>query len=262
MNRCTGHTLVELMIALAVFSVISAGSTTFFLMSNRVAEAEAINSALQANLRVARERIIDVVRNAGYGFPDSSPASWVPWVTGYAGPPVIITDGAGTAPDELSITSCTPYAVASLTADVTAGATVVPIDMPASADTGSRRTIQINEQEHALVTFVDTDRWTIDTDPVASGTQGLANAYPSGTPVCRLEVKSFRLDTTSRTLQISAHNADGYRVVASEITDIQVQTLIPGERYRIQLTATAARRNPLTNDIPSLTLQTAVSLKN
>jgi len=66
-----GLTLVEILIALAAISVISAGMVAAFISHNRVSAAEEARIKVQMNLRVAVDRLKNVLRHAGFGCYDS-----------------------------------------------------------------------------------------------------------------------------------------------------------------------------------------------
>ena len=262
MKRRAGFTLVELMIALVVFGIVSSGAMAFFHTHRQVAAAEDIRSTLNANLRIAMVRIIDTFRNAGYGLPPSDRAAWIAWVPGHGGGAVEIADGAGTDPDALSIVACTTAAVAVLSSDTTVGAFTVLLDDASAFDTATRRTLLIDGAEHAHVTHAAGTTLTLDTDPVTAGAQSLGRAYPAGTPLCRLDVQSFAVDTATRTLLRNTHDGTGFHALVDEIDNLQIETLVANERYRVTLSARSVRRDPIRGTFPTLTMSSTVTLKN
>ncbi len=257
-----GFTLVEILIAMLIFAIVSSGVLAFFLTIKRTAEAEDISSNLTANLRIANQRIVTSIRNAGYGLPKTNQANWIPWLAGYTGGSVVITEGAGSDPDTVTLIGCTLSEITSISTATVADTAILPVNSTSGFNTASKRTLMIDDAVHAQVVFVGTDQLTIDSDPVTSGTQTLAKPYPAGTPICRVDVVSYTVDTQTLTLQRDLHDGNGYRVVVNEISDLQVATEIPGERYSITLTALSQRRNPITGMFPTTSTKIAMSLKN
>lgn len=262
MKARRGHTLVELLVAMVVFAIVSAGAMGFFQANQRLAESEAIRSSLGANLRIAMQRIVDTVRGAGYGMPPGAPNGWFPWAAGHVGGAVTVTEGAGSDPDAVTVVSCTGAPVAFLSADAVAGAVTVSVDDASALDRDTRSAILIGGGDHARVTAASGATVALDTDPFAVGQQPLTASHPAGTPLCRLDVVSFAVDAPDRALLRSVHDETGFRKLVDDITDLQIETQAGGSRFDIVLTARSGRRDPITNSYPVLTLASSVSLRN
>lgn len=65
--RQKGLTLIELLISMVVMLLIMAGLVSAFISHNSISSAEAARMEVQQDLRVAVDRLKNVLRNAGYG---------------------------------------------------------------------------------------------------------------------------------------------------------------------------------------------------
>lgn len=259
--RQTGLTLVELMITLVIVSFVIAGVMAFHVAHQRASVQEDISMNLQANLRTGISRISDGLRDAGYGVPQSALATWVPWVSGFNANPNII-NGTGGAPDTLSVATCAPLPVATLTAAAAVSAATLSVSSTTALNAGSRRLINIGNFENAWVTGTSTGTLLIDTDPGVSGTQGLQKAYPAGTPICRVDVDTYSVDSANNRLLLDRNDGSGAQILVDEIQDFQVDTLIAGREYRLTLGGRSTQRDPGTNAFVTRLIRSVVTLRN
>ena len=72
-NKHNGLTLIELLIVLAVMSIIMGGLVTAFISHSSISAAEEARMEVQQNLRVSVDRLKHVLRHAGFGCYDSFP---------------------------------------------------------------------------------------------------------------------------------------------------------------------------------------------
>lgn len=262
MSKQYGLSLVEILITLVIVSLVLGGASGFFISNKRLILQENLSSDVEANLRLAKSRIADSLRAAGYGVPDANLASWTPWVTGFSANP-LVTDGTGTDPDTLSIANCSSQSVAVLTAAANASDTTLSVDDTSLLDTADRRLMLIDTSENAWVTNVTSSTSIdIDTDPATVGNQGLANAYPIGTPICRVDVLTFDIDTSNNYLRLNKNDGSGAQPLVDRIVDLQVESLSAGVQYRITLTARSDNKDPETNAFVTRGITSVVTLKN
>lgn len=271
-----GFSLVEMMIVIVVLSLVSTGVIGYYLSLKRVSASQELSAALEDNLRVGLENLVVSIRGARYGVPSSNLSAWVSWVSGFNSNPKIIDGGAG--PDKVTIARCTAQPVAVLSADANIGPPPptltlsdlnapiddIPNDITDDFNTTSRRLIYIGDSESAWITAVDSaTQVTIDTNPTIPGNQPLARNYKTGTPICRVDVVTFMVDTTTKRLIRNDHQGN-ITPVADHITDLQITPLSGGTKpaYQITLTAQSGRPDPATGSLVTRSLTTAVSLRN
>lgn len=95
-----GLTLIELLIAMAIGMIVSAGAYSVFFSTTRTAQKQEQASEMQQNLRVAMERITQDIRQAGFGIPqDGSPVSYT---AGTWSSPITVTNNSSAA-DEITL---------------------------------------------------------------------------------------------------------------------------------------------------------------
>src|SRR5438874_13204459 len=106
-GRSAGFTLVELMIALVIMSLVMAGVIGFYVTHKNRGLSEDLSMTMEQNLRFSMERVTATFRNAGYGVPSSNFTQWIPWVSGFTSNPMITAGANSTTPDTVSIAACT-----------------------------------------------------------------------------------------------------------------------------------------------------------
>jgi type II secretory pathway pseudopilin PulG len=270
-RRDAGWTLMELLVVLFPMSLVAAGAVGFFSTHNRIHVQQDLSVALEENLRAAMGMVTDTLRTAGCGVPKSNLADWIPWVSGFDNDSLIFTDG-GSNPDTVSIAACAPEPIATLTARADIGATSLSLSSNYSGstiaellNTSDKRLIWIGDTQHALVRSIAGGTVGIDTDPTTNGNQGLARAYLPGTPVSRIDVLTFQVQTDSVTgvpwLRLNKHR--GTQDPAAEgISDLQLTAVVPGEHYQVTLTARSEAPDPISGEYITRTLSSDVSLRN
>jgi len=250
-----------MMITLVVLSIVTSGVVAFYVSHQRVTIQEGLSSSVETALRRSVTLISDDIRSAGFGVPRTSLATWIPWVTGLTANPNIV-DGAGGAPDTLSVASCGARWSTTLTAAVAANATTIAVGATSGLDTGSRRLINIGSAENAWVTSVGTGTLAIDSDPATPGAQGLSKAYPVGTVVCRVDVDTFSVDATRNRLFLDRNDGSGPQIVVDDIQDLQVDTVLPGKQYRFSIGAVSAGPDPATHAPLTRRISSAITVRN
>ena len=269
-RSAAGSVLVELIVAIGLASVTMAGVVQVMGLHNRVYLEQDLGVSLQQNLRMAADLVTDAMRTSGYGVPSTNVSGWIPWVTGFAANP-LITQGTT---DTISVAGCFRQPVARLSARAAVGSATLPVtsDVSGSAvsvllNTGAKRLILIGDSQLAHVVGVNTDSSiTIDTNPALTGNQGLPQAYPAGTPMCRIDVWTLKIatDTTTglSTLVLNENDGSAARALAEGISDLQIEPIPDTKRYRVTVAARTEDTLPTTGSYVTRSLQSIVTLKN
>lgn len=264
MSKETGFTLIEVLVALVTMSIVTAGVLNFVAAHQHVSRQENLTMIMEANLRVGMERIVDSLRNAGYGVPEANLAGWIPWVSGLTANPTLV-EGEDTAPDSLRVAGCTARPVATLAADSAKSLTNLVLNSTGLLDTRQKRLITIGDSDYAQVQWISDSgppTITIDTNPAQTDRQGLNRGYPAGTPICRVDVLTFAIDTARHRLDLDRNDGNGPQPLVEGITDLQVETLVSGKQYRITLAARSEQPNSDMQSPPTRRLSTVVTLRN
>src|SRR5579862_4542059 len=196
-----GFTMMELLITMLLTSIVLTAAVKVFTTQNKSYIQEDLVSSLEENLRFGMGAVTDPLRSAGYGVPATNLSNWFPWVSGFTANPLI----SGTGPQTISIASCFTD-IATLTSRAASGATTLALTSTVSGKQLTDLLNPVNEPlilidgaQNALVTAVTATTVTIDTDPVTTGAQGLSRSVGAGTPVCRVDVKTFSITTDPTT---------------------------------------------------------------
>lgn len=254
--RQRGINLVELMITLLLAGLIVAAAIilTVHYSQNNAQQERLVD--LQNNLRMASEHIATRLRRSDYATP-SPISAWRPaaWPALAVNPTVV--QGAGVAADELIVVSCSTRPQAYLSAPLAANATSLALTsaVPGKSiadlfDASGRKLLRLmagTDGSHGFASIVSLSgsTLTIDTDPDNSGNQGFATrGYFASTPVCRLDITHYRVDSSTKTLQVNEYQGAGWQGVFDGIKDLQVE--VTGPIYKITLTAETLEANPVT----------------
>lgn len=255
-----GASLVDTLVGLSLVSLVLAGTLNSLAVQTRVHGREDLSFMLDQNLRRAMEVISDDLRAAGDGVPATNIDLWVPWVPGFTRNPEVSKDDP-----ELTLARCTAQPVTELQQASNAGDTKISVTLSASGDSSGRWLILIGDTEAAVVEGISGNRIAIDTDPAESGAQGLSRGYPIGTPICRVDVITYRLLTSAsgRSYLVKDYN-DGFapKPVADGITDLQISALEAGRRLRVTLTANGQAVDPLSGEDLTRTFSSTVLVRN
>jgi prepilin-type N-terminal cleavage/methylation domain-containing protein len=262
--RCgqRGFSLTELMVSVVVMTLALGGVLTFFANFQRVSRQQEELRAMQTELRAASDQLTSGLRRAGYGAPTTLVSTWVSWVSGFDANPKIIQGATSADPDTISLAACTakPIATVATTLPVGAGnntvtltSAVAGLDVDQLLDLGTNRVLirflggHVVNSGFARVTAVSGDTVTIDTDPGTSGNQGFdTRTYFAGTPVCRVDVTTYAVDTSADTLTIDEHQGAPARAVFNGITDLQVTG--GGNVFDLEIAGETERPDPTTGD--------------
>jgi len=253
-----GYGLVELLVAVLVLSVAMAAVVVMFSAQDRAYLRADTQATMEANLRLGMNMVTESLRNGKYGVPSANLSSWITWVSGFTSNPTITTNGSN--PAVISVASTTSQPVATLTAHVDAGATTLNVSSSSQLNASAQRLLLIGDSENAVVTGVNSTAITIDTDPLTAGNQGLARAYPAGTPLYRVDVLTFQVGTATSQLLRNDNRGGGAQAAVEGITNLQVATVTAGTQYDITLTARSPQVDALTRQTLTSSLRSKVTL--
>ena len=250
--RPTGFSLTELLVALAVTSLAMVSVIGFHVGHKLRSASEDLNIEVQQNLRLAMEKVQSSLRNSNYGVPAANVSQWINWVGGFSSNPVV-TAGP---PGSVSVASCGLQPLTTLASTATAGATMMTLTSAAGLDNSNRRLIYIDDAENAIVKSVSGNTITVDTDPTSGGNQGIAHTYPAGTPVCRVDVTTYSLNSTKKTLQVDSNQGGTAQNLADGITAMSIVVDNAGAQpeYTITLTGQSSKKDPTTSAIITMAL--------
>lgn len=274
-RRQSGMTLVEVMVTLVIVGVITAGIVGFFAHYRASSHQQEDVVSLQNNLRAASDHITSQLRRAGYGMPQSMLPLWVDWVDGFQANPQVTAGASVADPDTLTVASCTARPVAYVAETLAAGVanTTVMLESALSGKgiaelidpASGRGLIRFGAGASltggfALVTATPgagtTAAVLIDTDPGTAGNQGFAaRSFFPGTPVCRVDVVTYTVDRTARTLKIDEHHGDGPQAAFDGFTNLKITGTAP----TLAVTVTGETDSP---PVVSRSLRTDVSTRN
>src|SRR6266404_7796076 len=218
-----GYSLMELLAAVLVLSVGMAAVVVAFAVQSRAYLRADTKATMEANLRLGMNMVTETLRNGKYGVPAANLSSWITWVSGFTSNPTITTNGSN--PAVIWVASATSKPVATLTAHVDAAATTIYVSSSSQLNAGAQGLLLIGDSENALVTGVNSTALTIDTNPLLAGNQGLARAYPSGTPVYRVDVITFQVGSGTSQLTRDDHQGCGAQAAVEGITNLQALTV-------------------------------------
>lgn len=237
---------------------------TYFDSSRRAMLSGTANENVEANLRAGMRTLLDALRGQGYGVPATSLANWITW-TSYTGNPTIVAGASPSIPDSVSIASCGGTPLATLSAAAAAGATTLTLsaDMTGLLDTASRSLLLLDETESLKVTSVSGTAITVDSDPTVVGAQGLSRAYPSGTPVCRVDVATYDVDTANNLLRVNRYDGAGAQPLLDDIVNLKITPSSAGQpQYQITLTARSSAPDPFISGPLQRSLSASISPRN
>jgi Tfp pilus assembly protein PilW len=267
-KKTAGFTLVELLVAVTVFMLVMAGASTFYVNQSKVRLSEQLGLAMEANLRLAMDTVTYSLRNKGYGAPTANFSSWIPWVAGFTANPMITAGGTAATPDTVSVALCTSQPVAHLTAAAASGATTLTLDSAAGLaglnDPTNRRLIFINDNELALISSVSGNTISIDTKPLVVGPQGVSRAYAIATPICRVDVVTYTVDTNTMKLMENDNQGAGAQAVMDGVTNLKIAAIPVGanQKYQVTLTAKSSQSDPMTLAYTYRSLSSTASTRN
>lgn len=262
-RRQGGLTIVEILVALLLISILIAGVMSLYGLNRRVRLQEDIGASLEAYLRVASSEIEHHFRNAGYGVPATDTNAWINWVSPTINGNYRVIQGSSGAPDTLIVAHCTLAPVTTLSADAAAGSTTISVGSVAPFNTYDRALLMLDVDEFAHVTGISGSNLSIDTDPTLTGAQGLTRDFPAGTNICRTDAMQFALDSTNNTLTVTRFDLGGtIEIIASEIVDLQIAAAAGINHFRISVGGQSTSVDPTTGVPVDRTATVQVAVRN
>lgn len=271
-----GFTLIELLIALAVTSLAISSVGYFYVNYKRVSYQQEQVIALETNLRAASDRLTSNLRRADYGVPTALLPTWIDWVSGFNVNPLITQGATANDPDTISIAACTSRPIATVAATLAKGAGNTTVTLTSAVPGQTIAQLLDPATNKDLIRFVAGDEInagfarvmsvsgttvTFDTDPGASGNQGFtARDYFVGTPVCRVDVTTYTVDTGSRALTIDENQGAGVQSVFDGITNLQIGG--GGNVYVFVVSGVTERPDPATGNPIPRQLAAQVTVRN
>ncbi|MGH7860197.1 MAG: PilW family protein [Candidatus Binatia bacterium] len=262
-DRQRGFLMTELLVALLVTSVLVAGVVGAFSAQLHAYAREEAFAAREDNLRMAMITVTRALRTAGYGVPRKNLATWIPWVSGFSSNPKLDASGS-----RLSVAGCFEGTLETLSANALITATTLSVTSAAGLDTNRKRLIQLGETPlwvTGAANVLGQTTITIDANPSTTGPQGLPRAYPAGTPLCRVDVRTFSIGTESATgmprLLRDQNHGTGAQPIAEGIKGFQV-TSLGGNQFEITITARTERRLPGSGNYAERALRSKVRYRN
>jgi len=237
-NWQRGLSLIELLVTIFVVSLAMSAMVAAFASQNQISIMQDQRVTLHEDLRMAMDIVTDTLRRAKYGVPTSNLSLWVNWAAGFNTNPLVTNDN----PDTLAVAACSAEPVATLAADTAdptaAGVTVTTLTLDSTALLHTGNLVRIGDaSEYARVTVDNTTTITLDTDPQMAGNQEISRRYLSGTPLCRVDVTTFSVDS-NKVLWLNQNDGSAAEQIASGISDLQIATMTAGKQYKVTLTAT------------------------
>jgi len=268
---CRGFTLIELLVSMIAVSTMMLGIVRFFLLQHRTNAQQEAGTDMEENLRVASSVLGDAIRGARYGAPPFNLSTWIPWVSpAFVSNPQRTAGANASTPDTLSVAGCFEKRLGTLSAPAVKDAafvlSVTPdagVSLTDSLDAANKRLIQIGETEFAWVTAVGSTSLTIDTKVSTPANDPVTVFHPSGAEICRVDVITYTVDTTTNRLMRDQNQGAGAQIVAEGISNMKITPAT--RKYTVVLTAVPERntKDPVTgNTFASRTLTTDIWMRN
>ncbi len=260
LRKQAGFTLIELLVSLTITGIVMTAVAATFASQNRASNKRDTYLEMEENLRMGMANLSSALRNAGYGVPTANLNQWITEVSGFTNQPIFTANGGST----INLASCTSSPVATMTAGANVGQTTLTINSASNLATGDL--IWISHSEFARVTSAGTPL-SVDTNPMWSGTQGLARDHGTGSPICRVDVHTYSVqqdpwDWTKSVLMLDKHDGALWyqQVIANDIDSMQLTTVTAGQRYL--LTMTAKTKDPYSANYITRTMTSDIALVN
>lgn len=186
--------LLELMFAVAIASVVILGTAVTFTVHSRTYRSQRMVRDMQQNVRHGMAALTRDIRMAGYGLavPRVDIPLWLSWAPGMTNNPLVRPGATASAPDAISIAAAFDPPVAALATNAPKGATVLALQAGQGArfNTTDRKVIAVGRCETARIIGIAGDVLTISTHPTVMG-RGLRQPYGAGDPIEIVKVVTY-----------------------------------------------------------------------
>jgi hypothetical protein len=238
LRAISGLSLVELLIAMLLGSIVVLGLYNFLSSQTRTYTVQDEIGEMQQNLRVAMEKVSRDLQMSGFGKPYWADISAVN--LGSTPPFSVKITGGST----IEIVGCLDPAGASLSSAATANSTSLALHSGGGAkfNTSTKADISIEGRENVRITSISGNTLTIDRDPGTGGNEGVLYSYPADSKVYLVHYTTYTVDTSSNppTLVMDEHQGSGNQPIATNISAMSAS--ISGDI--VTLTMTGRTRNP------------------
>jgi len=227
LTKKTGATLIELLIALVLSSILVAAFYRTFIDQQKTYTVQEQVADMQQSVRVGVDQITRQIRMAGYGLGENILASF--GVTDVNGFTNIFTPGNNVnniGNNDDSITIIIAVEVAKLTETVAQGSSVLKVSNGEDFNSDKQKYLCLNGVNNYLVQSVSGNTITLAT-PLSEG-------HLIDEPVFLIKAVTYKLtsDTTNPNIPVLVKNdntGDGDQVIAENIEDLQFRyTLADG----------------------------------
>ena len=227
LTKKTGATLIELLIALVLSSILVAALYRTFIDQQKTYTVQEQVADMQQSVRVGVDQITRQIRMAGYGLGKNILASF--GVTDVNGFTNIFTPGNNVnkiGNNDDSITIIIAVEVAELTETVAQGSSVLKVSNAGDFNSDKQKYLCLNGENNYLVQSVSGNTITLAT-PLSEG-------HLIDEPVFLIKAVTYKLtsDTTNPNIPVLVKNdntGDGDQVIADNIEDLQFRyTLTDG----------------------------------
>lgn len=202
-----GFTLVELLIALLISSLVLGTVFSLFSQYRRGLRRQQNLSEIQQNLRFGFAQLARDLAMAGYGMTGQGAryplARWIPWVNNLTANPTIVSGGA-TGSDRITMVAAYDRLTRVYT-PATAGsfAIVLPPGAGAAFDLSRRSVIYVGQSELLKITAIAGDTLTVSSSP--TNTRALNWDHPAGEPVELVKAVTYSIAGTRGSATLPLH---------------------------------------------------------
>lgn len=227
LTKKTGATLIELLIALVLSSILVAAFYRTFIDQQKTYTVQEQVADMQQSVRVGIDQVTRQIRMAGYGLGETILASF--GVTDINGFTNIFTPGNNVnniGNNDDSITIIIAVEVAKLTETVAQGSSVLKVSNGEDFNSDKQKYLCLNGVNNYLVQSVSGNTITLAT-PLSEG-------HLIDEPIFLIKAVTYKLtsDTTNPNIPVLVKNdntGDGDQVIAENIEDLQFRyTLADG----------------------------------
>lgn len=227
LTKKTGVTLIELLIALVISSILVAALYRTFIDQQKTYTVQDQVADMQQSVRVGIDQMTREIRMAGYGLGETILASF--GVTDVNGFTSILTPGNNvnnTGKNDDSITVIIAVEVAKLTETVAQGSSAIKVSYTGDFNSGTQKYLCLNGENNYLVQSVSSNTITLAT-PLLEG-------HLIDEPIFLVKAVTYKLmpDPTNQMVPVLVKNentGNGDQIVAENIEDLQFRyTLTDG----------------------------------
>lgn len=252
-QRQGGFTIIELMVAMAISMFLISGAFYAFIQQDKAYRAQDQIREMEQTLRAVTDIIVNDVQMTRYGYPDPASATLAQWTSLLpAGAQIStnpeITQGVpATNPDTLKLMGAFDPPVAHLVAKTFKGGGPKSKAYSISSEAGQdwfydNALGMIGRYSSFRVTAHSSSSLTADGDPLTVGNNKIDRDFDIGTPIDKLKIVTYALDTATLILSRDENEGAGAMPLAENIEDFQV--VQNGDQLTITLQMRASREDP------------------